>query len=83
MEQTGRFKIQDVWDDPSITAIERLNDSVAVVGSYYDNLYLTTNYGQTWNKILLPWYVSLIHDFEYLGGDTIYFVGTNNFPAGN
>ena len=68
---------------PSITALERINDSVAVVSAHYENLFLTKNWGQTWEKIQMPWFVSLIEDFESVGGDTVYFIGLNQIPWPN
>ncbi len=72
-----------IGGNPSVTAIERINDSVAVVGAHYQNLFLTKNWGQTWEKIQLSWLASLITDFEHIGGDTVYFIGTNQFPWPN
>lgn len=68
-------------DHPSVTALERINDSVAIVAAHYDNLYVTKNWGQTWEHIAMPWAASLINDIEYVGGDTVYFIGVNQITG--
>jgi len=62
-------------DSPSITAIERISDSVAVVAAIYQGIYVTKNGGQTWTNVFVP--IALIQDFVSVGGDTVYFAGVN------
>lgn len=71
------WETQSLGASPSITALERLNDSVAVVAAHYQDIFVTKNWGQTWTSLNLPGAVSLIQDFVSLGGDTVYFIGVN------
>lgn len=71
------WEVQSIDNSPSITAIERLNDSVAVVAAHYQDIFVTKDWGQTWIQINLPGAVSLIKDFVAIGGDSVYFIGLN------
>ncbi|MBC7775333.1 MAG: PKD domain-containing protein [Phycisphaerae bacterium] len=77
------WETQSIGDSPSITALERINDSVALAAAHYQNLFITKNWGQTWAKIQAPGFVTLIDDFESVGGDTVYFVGISQFSPPN
>jgi len=71
------WETQSLAPSPTITALERLNDSVAVVAAHYQDIFVTKNWGQTWTKLDLPGAISLIQDFVSVGGDTVYFIGIN------
>lgn len=72
------WTIHNIDNSPSITAIERLSDSVAVVAAHYQGIFVTKNGGQTWAKVFVP--IPLIQDFVSIGGDTVYFAGVHQFP---
>jgi photosystem II stability/assembly factor-like uncharacterized protein len=69
-----------IGNSPSIGAIERLNDSVALVSTQYSGLFVTKNSGQNWEDIFVT--SSFIIDFFPIGGDTVYFAGIDQlaFP---
>ncbi len=71
------WETQSLGTSPSITALERLSDSVAVVAAHYQDIFVTKNWGQTWTNIKLPGAVSLIQDFVSVGADSVYFIGVN------
>ena len=75
------FSIAIVGPHTSFTTIERVNDSIAVVGIQYSGLYVTHDYGSTWTHIptLEVDGISTIHDFDSPGGNVIYFCGVKAF----
>lgn len=78
------FEVQSLGDSPSITALERLNDSVAVVADHYNDIFATQDGGQNWSQISLPGAISLISDFEAIEGGGVYFIGISQlFPPYN
>ncbi|MEI6412607.1 MAG: PKD domain-containing protein, partial [Bacteroidota bacterium] len=71
------WEVDTIESNPSITAIERVNDSVAVVAMHYQGIFTSKDGGHSWtNQYLVGGGITLIMDFESVGGDTVYFWGT-------
>lgn len=79
------WELDTVDYKPTITAIQRVSDSVAIISAHYQNFFTSKDAGHTWTYTHLQnTGVSLIYDFESIGGDTIYCIGTNQIlpPTG-
>lgn len=60
----------------NITAIERLNDSMALAAGHYEGVFATKDGGLTWTNIY-SLNVTLITDFFPVGNGIVYFAGIN------
>jgi photosystem II stability/assembly factor-like uncharacterized protein/PKD repeat protein len=60
------------------TSLERVNDSTAVTFVFYRGILGTKDGGHTWTKAgTSETGVTLIYDFDVIGGDTLYCIGSN------
>ncbi|MEI7587714.1 PKD domain-containing protein, partial [Runella sp.] len=70
------WEIDSLEPNPSITAVERINDSVAVAALRFQGIYTTKDGGHSWIGQYPPEAgLALIFDFVPAGGDTVFFWG--------